>query len=183
MWLWAKSFWFIFTSFLYAQAPAEHPAFEEKEALENIRGLFRNKNFSQAELQCEKYLKIYPYSLPFYYECGFVYFYSNGSWEKKKKDYGKSIRLWEKALPAFQFNYKNRKDLAILQFYIGLAWHFSRNYDMAISWYREAIKSNDRLSAAWYNLGSAYEAKQNIIEANRAYLKYQETLRKDLDEF
>ncbi|MCS6983537.1 MAG: tetratricopeptide repeat protein [Leptospiraceae bacterium] len=164
-------------------ALTEHPSFAEKETYEAIATYYKKKAWDNAVSSCEKALEQYASSLPFYELCGHVYLHRPGNIDTKKGDYGKAIRLWQKALEAYQHNLRSRKALSELHFYLGLAYHFSRNYDMAISWYYEALRQNDLFSAAWYNMAACYEAQGNIIEANRAYLRYLRSLRQKEDEF
>lgn len=163
--------------------PADHPSLAENDLLLKIQRLNRERNFSQARQECATALEQYPESLAFYYHCGLSSLFAPGEREVKKKDYAVAIARFEKALSAYQLSLKKREQLADLQFHLALAWQLSLNFDMASHWYREALKTNDRLSAAWYNLAVCQEAQKNIIEANRAWMQYQESLRRLDDDF
>ncbi len=163
--------------------PAEHPSLAENDLLLKIQRLNSEKNFTAAKQECQTAIEKYPESLAFHYHCGLSVLFAPADRETKKKDYAVAIARFEKALPSYQLNFKKREQLANLQFYLALSWQLSLNFDMAQYWYQEALKTDDRFSAAWYNLAACYEAQKNIIEANRAWLRYQESLRRTDDDF
>jgi tetratricopeptide (TPR) repeat protein len=85
-----------------------------------------------------------------------------------------SKKLFDQAIIQFRYALKtwNNTDtggLANLYNTIGFTYFESEQYDLAIYYYKEAIKNLNDYVTAWNNLGYAYEKKRMISEAVKSY--------------
>nr|BDA99127.1 hypothetical protein [Hemiselmis andersenii] len=91
-----------------------------------------------------------------------------------------SKKLFDQAIIQFRYALKSwdsndTAGLANLYNTIGFTYFESEQYDLAIYYYKEAVKISNDYSTAWNNLGYAYEKKKMISEALESYrsvLKY-----------
>ena len=87
-----------------------------------------------------------------------------------------SKKLFDQAIVQFRYALKlwNTKDnvgLANLYNTIGFTYFESEQYDLAIYYYKEAIKKLEGYTTAWNNLGYAYEKKKMNTDALNIYKK------------
>jgi len=87
-----------------------------------------------------------------------------------------SKKLFDQAIVQFRYalkmwNVKDNAGLADLYNTIGFTYFESEQYDLAIYYYKEAIKNLEGYTTAWNNLGYAYEKKKMNIDALNIYKK------------
>jgi len=93
-----------------------------------------------------------------------------------------SKKLFDQAIIQFRYALKrwdnnDKSGLANLYNTIGFTYFESEQYELAIYYYKEALKNLDNYTTAWNNLGYAYEKKKMLSEALDSYksvLKYDE---------
>nr|BDA97863.1 photosystem I assembly protein Ycf37 [Chroomonas collegionis] len=87
-----------------------------------------------------------------------------------------SKKLFDQAIVQFRYSLKlwdstDNEGLANLYNTIGFTYFESEQYDLAIYYYKEAIKKFKTYTTAWNNLGYAYEKKKMNSEALNVYEK------------
>jgi tetratricopeptide (TPR) repeat protein len=85
-----------------------------------------------------------------------------------------SKKLFDQAIIQFRYalkiwNTNDKTGLANLYNTIGFTYFESDQYDLAIYYYKEAIKNLDNYTTAWNNLGYAYEKRKMLLEALESY--------------
>jgi tetratricopeptide (TPR) repeat protein len=94
-----------------------------------------------------------------------------------------SKKLFDQAIIQFRYALKSwdnsdNSGLANLYNTIGFTYFESDQYELAIYYYKEAIKSVEDYTTAWNNLGYAYEKRKMLSEALESYksvLSYDDT--------
>jgi tetratricopeptide (TPR) repeat protein len=86
-----------------------------------------------------------------------------------------SKKLFDQAIIQFRYALKvwdmtDKDGLANLYNTIGFTYFESEQYDLAIYYYKEALKNLQTYTTAWNNLGYAYEKKKLFSEALESYL-------------
>ncbi len=87
-----------------------------------------------------------------------------------------SKKLFDQAIVQFRYalkmwDMKDKEGLANLYNTIGFTYFESEQYDLAIYYYKEAIKNLEGYTTAWNNLGYAYEKKKMNTDALNIYKK------------
>nr|YP_009420417.1 conserved hypothetical protein 37 [Chroomonas placoidea]ASO76056.1 conserved hypothetical protein 37 [Chroomonas placoidea] len=87
-----------------------------------------------------------------------------------------SKKLFDQAIVQFRYalkmwDVKDKPGLANLYNTIGFTYFESEQYDLAIYYYKEAIKNLEGYTTAWNNLGYAYEKKKMNGDALNIYKK------------
>tara|TARA_B100000497_G_scaffold87954_1_gene98066 strand:- start:235 stop:765 length:531 start_codon:yes stop_codon:yes gene_type:complete len=85
-----------------------------------------------------------------------------------------SKKLFDQAIIQFRYALKSwdtndKEGLANLYNTIGFTYFESEQYDLAIYYYKEALKNLQTYTTAWNNLGYAYEKKKLFSEALESY--------------
>jgi tetratricopeptide (TPR) repeat protein len=85
-----------------------------------------------------------------------------------------SKKLFDQAIIQFRYALKSwdvndKEGLANLYNTIGFTYFESNQYDLAIYYYKEALKNLQTYTTAWNNLGYAYEKKKLFSEALESY--------------
>jgi tetratricopeptide (TPR) repeat protein len=82
--------------------------------------------------------------------------------------------LFDQAIIQFRYALKSwdtndKEGLANLYNTIGFTYFESEQYDLAIYYYKEALKNLQTYTTAWNNLGYAYEKKKLFSDALESY--------------
>ena len=85
-----------------------------------------------------------------------------------------SKKLFDQAIIQFRYALKkwdntDKTGLANLYNTIGFTYFEGEQYELAIYYYKEAIKNLDQYTTAWNNLGYAYEKRKMLQEALDSY--------------
>ena len=85
-----------------------------------------------------------------------------------------SKKLFDQAIIQFRYALKSwditdKEGLANLYNTIGFTYFESEQYDLAIYYYKEALKNLQTYTTAWNNLGYAYEKKKLFSDALESY--------------
>jgi tetratricopeptide (TPR) repeat protein len=85
-----------------------------------------------------------------------------------------SKKLFDQAIIQFRYALKSwdnndKPGLASLYNTIGFTYFESDQYDLAIYYYKEAIKNVEDYTTAWNNLGYVYEKRKMFSEALKSY--------------
>ena len=85
-----------------------------------------------------------------------------------------SKKLFDQAIIQFRYALKrwdngDKEGLANLYNTIGFTYFESEQYELAIYYYKEALKNFKNYTTAWNNLGYAYEKKKMLSEALESY--------------
>ncbi len=93
--------------------------------------------------------------------------YELGSIYLEKKMYSQAIALFQKAIKAAE--QENEENIAPIYNGLGFAAFSQEQYDLAIRYYKEALKQNPNYIFALNNLGHAYEKKNLVAPALETY--------------
>lgn len=118
-------------------------------------------------LLLQKALTIDPSQLQTYLELAYLY--------QQEKDYDSSLAILEKAL-ATKLTNRTDEDMAFLYDYLGQAYFYKREVDVAIDSYKKAIAFQQRFVTPHVNLGAAYD-KKGLLDL--AIASYQTALQLD----
>ena len=99
----------------------------------------------------------------------YEYHYFLGTLYLSKKLFDQAIVQFRYALKLWDMN--DNSGLANLYNTIGFTYFESEQYDLAIYYYKEAIKKLEGYTTAWNNLGYAYEKKKMNSDALNIYKK------------
>jgi len=93
--------------------------------------------------------------------------YLLGTLYLSKKLFDQAIIQFRSALKSWDTN--DKEGLANLYNTIGFTYFESEQYDLAIYYYKEALKNLQTYTTAWNNLGYAYEKKKLFSDALESY--------------
>ncbi len=163
---------------------AEHPVGEERKKISQLETLLSEKKYGEAAEYGQALSREYPENHSILYLSGIALLYSPyETLQNRDKSFSTALQYLQKSEKIFSLTPLSREKYQKTLFYTGLLYQLTGNYDMAIGYYTKLTATDPAEAEAWYNMGVCFHEKGNLIEANRAWLKYFEALRMREEDF
>ncbi len=145
----------------------------EKNALARIDAAIASGDDGAFVKECDRLLAVHQVTALAWYTCGKHLLFVKTTDERQARAHAKTAyRRLERAVADFSRTGKQTfYALDALQ-YQGLAALLFHDFDRAMVHFRAALARDNRIAAAWFNLGMIYEMRGQQEEAMRSYDRY-----------
>ncbi len=164
--------------------PAVHPVAEEKKKISQLETLLAEKKYGEAAEYGQALSREYPENHSILYLSGIAILYAPyQTLQQRDAAFSTALQFLQSSEKIFALTPLSREKYQKTLFYTGLLYQLIGNNDMAIGCYTKLVATDPAEAEAWYNMGVCFHEKGNLIEANRAWLKYFEALRMREEDF